>query len=81
MYLNENLPKEFALNKTMPAGSNEGEVVSRFKLLDEIWGYDVYTTTRTVDNFILNIRKKIEDDPSHPKHLLTVHNSGYKFFK
>ena len=48
-------------------------------LLDEIWGYDVYPTTRTVDNFILNIRKKIEDDPSHPKYLLTVYTSGYKF--
>jgi len=60
---------------------HESEVVSRSMLLDEIWGYDVYPTTRTVDNFILNIRKKIEDDPSNPKHLITVHTSGYKFIK
>jgi len=60
---------------------NEGEVISRSMLLDEIWGYEVYPTTRTVDNFILNLRKKIEDDPSNPKHLITVHTSGYKFIK
>ena len=59
----------------------EGEVVSRSTLLDDIWGYDVYPTTRTVDNYILNIRKKIEDDPSNPIHLITVHTSGYKFTK
>jgi DNA-binding response OmpR family regulator len=59
----------------------EGEVISRAVLLEEIWGYDVYPTTRTVDNFILNIRKKIETDPSNPKHLITIHTSGYKFIK
>lgn len=59
----------------------EGEVVTRHQLLDDVWGYENYPTTRTVDNFILNIRKKIEDDPSHPKHLLTIHKSGYKFVK
>jgi len=60
---------------------HEGEVVSRSSLLDDIWGYDVFPTTRTVDNYILNIRKKIEDDPSSPIHLITVHTSGYKFIK
>jgi DNA-binding response OmpR family regulator len=60
---------------------HEGEVVSRSSLLDEVWGYEVFPTTRTVDNFILNIRKKIEDDPSHPRHLITVPTSGYKFIK
>lgn len=59
----------------------EGEVVTRHQLLDDVWGYENFPTTRTVDNFILNIRKKIEDDPSHPKHLLTVHKAGYKFVK
>jgi len=59
----------------------EGEVVTRHQLLDDVWGYDNYPTTRTVDNFILNIRKKIEDDPSQPKHLLTIHKAGYKFVK
>jgi DNA-binding response OmpR family regulator len=55
------------------------EVVSRDMLLDEVWGYDVFPTTRTVDNYILNLRKKIENNPSEPKHLLTVHKSGYRF--
>ena len=59
----------------------EGEVVTRHQLLDDVWGYDNFPTTRTVDNFILNIRKKIEDDPAQPKHLLTVHKAGYKFVK
>ncbi|HEY6626236.1 MAG TPA: response regulator transcription factor [Ignavibacteriaceae bacterium] len=59
----------------------EGEVIERNKLLDEVWGYENYPSTRTVDNFILNLRKKIEDDHSNPKHLLTVHGAGYKFVK
>ena len=59
----------------------EGEVIERNKLLDEVWGYEHYPSTRTVDNFILNLRKKIEDDHSNPKHLLTVHGAGYKFVK
>lgn len=59
----------------------EGEVVTRHQLLDDVWGYENFPTTRTVDNFILNIRKKIEDDPSNPKHLLTIYKSGYKFVK
>ena len=58
---------------------HEEEVVTRDRLLDEVWGYDAYPTTRTVDNYILNLRKKIEDDPTNPKHLLTMHKSGYKF--
>lgn len=60
---------------------HEGEVISRDKFLDEVWGYDSYPTTRTVDNYILSLRKKIEDDPSDPKHLLTAHKVGYKFVK
>ena len=60
---------------------HEGEVISRDKFLDEVWGYDSYPTTRTVDNYILSLRKKIEDDPSNPKHLLTAHKVGYKFQK
>ena len=59
----------------------EGEVIERNKLLDEVWGYENYPSTRTVDNFILNLRKKIEDDHRNPKHLLTVHRAGYKFVK
>ena len=60
---------------------HEGEVISRDKFLDEVWGYDSYPTTRTVDNYILSLRKKIEDDPAKPKHLLTIHKVGYKFVK
>ena len=58
---------------------NEGSVVSRDQLLNEVWGYEVYPDTRTVDNFILNLRKKIEEDPAHPKHLITTYGAGYKF--
>jgi DNA-binding response OmpR family regulator len=60
---------------------HEGEVISRNSLLDEVWGYDVYPTTRTVDNYILMLRKKIENDHSHPKHIFTIHTVGYKFAK
>lgn len=58
---------------------HEQEVLQRETLLNEVWGYDVFPTTRTVDTFILNLRKKIEDDPGRPKHILTVHGTGYKF--
>ena len=71
--------KEFQIVKFFI--EHEGEVLGRDKLLDEVWGYDVFPTTRTVDNYILSIRKKIEDDPAEPKHLVTVHTSGYKFVK
>ena len=59
----------------------EGEVVSRDQLLDDVWGYETFPTTRTVDNYILSIRKKIENNPSEPVHILTVHKTGYKFVK
>jgi DNA-binding response OmpR family regulator len=60
---------------------HEEEVITRDMLLDEVWGYEVFPTTRTVDNYILNLRKKIEDDPSNPRYLITVHKSGYKFLR
>jgi DNA-binding response OmpR family regulator len=60
---------------------HEGEVIERDKILDDVWGYENYPSTRTVDNFILAIRKKIEDDHSNPQHLLTIHGAGYKFVK
>lgn len=59
----------------------EGEVISRDQFLDEVWGYDAFPSTRTVDNYILSIRKQIEDDPANPKHLITIHKAGYKFVK
>jgi len=55
------------------------EVVTRNQLLDEVWGYETFPTTRTVDNYILMLRKKLEDNPSVPKHIQTIHNAGYKF--
>ena len=53
-------------------------VVSREELLSEIWGYDETPTTRTVDNFIMKLRNRIEKDPNHPHILITVHGIGYK---
>lgn len=59
----------------------EGTVVTREMLLDEVWGFENFPTTRTVDNFILSLRKHIEEKPSEPKHLITVHKAGYKFMR
>lgn len=58
---------------------HESEIVTRNQLLDEVWGYEAFPTTRTVDNYILTLRKKVEDNPSNPKHILTIHTAGYKF--
>ena len=58
--------------------SKKNSTVSRDELLSNIWGYDENPTTRTVDNFILKIRQKIENDPNHPQIILTVHGLGYK---
>jgi len=58
---------------------HENKVIHRHELLDEVWGYDVMPTTRTVDNFILDLRKKLEDDPSKPKHIISVRGIGYRF--
>jgi DNA-binding response OmpR family regulator len=54
-------------------------VVSREQLLNEVWGYENYPTTRTVDNHILRLRQKLESSPAFPEHFLTVHGAGYKF--
>jgi two-component system, OmpR family, alkaline phosphatase synthesis response regulator PhoP len=58
---------------------NAKRVISRDELLNEVWGYQNYPCTRTVDNHILRLRQKLESDPSHPSHLQTVHRMGYKF--
>lgn len=57
---------------------HKNEVVSRYQLLEDVWGYDAQPTTRTVDNFILKLRQKIETNPNDPKYILTVHGAGYK---
>ena len=60
----------------------KGEVISRDDFLDKIWGEDnTYVSFRTVDSHIANIRKKIEDDPSNPKHIISVRGVGYKFIE
>jgi DNA-binding response OmpR family regulator len=55
-----------------------GEVLSRDRLLNEVWGYSYYGTTRTLDQVIVQLRKKLGDNGEEPKHLLTVHGVGYK---
>lgn len=57
----------------------QGNVVTRDELLDEVWGYNSYPTTRTVDNHIARLRQKIENNIDEPRHILTVHGVGYKF--
>jgi len=58
---------------------NPRRVISRDELLNEVWGYANYPCTRTVDNHIFQLRKKLEAEPGNPKHFHTVHSSGYKF--
>jgi DNA-binding response OmpR family regulator len=58
---------------------NAGRVISRDELLNEVWGYQSYPCTRTVDNHILQLRIKLEAEPARPKHFLTVRGTGYKF--
>ena len=60
---------------------NAGRVISRDELLNEVWGYQNYPSTRTVDTHILKLRQKLEKDPSKSAHLLTVHGFGYKFVR
>jgi len=69
--------QEFKLLKFF-AGA-PGRVISRQELLNEVWGYENYPTTRTVDNHILRLRQKLEPDPANPRFFLTLHGTGYKF--
>jgi DNA-binding response OmpR family regulator len=57
---------------------HRNEVVSRYDLLEKVWGYDESPTTRTVDNFMVKLRQKVETDPNDPRIILTVHGTGYK---
>lgn len=68
--------KEFHMLKLLAAA--HGEPVSRERFLDEVWGYNTWPTTRTVDNFVANLRAKLEPDPSSPAFLLTVRGVGYR---
>ncbi len=69
--------KEFSILRFLSA--RPGEVITRDELLNEVWGYENYPTTRTVDNHIAGLRAKIERDPANPERLRTVHGVGYKF--
>ena len=69
--------KEFEILRYFIA--QRGATVKRADLLDKVWGLEDYPTTRTVDNHILKLRKKIENDPAHPEFIITVHGLGYKF--
>ena len=68
--------KELKLLQTFHA--HPGEVLSRDRLLSEVWGYNYFGTTRTLDQVIVQLRKKLGDNGDEPKHLLTVHGVGYK---
>jgi DNA-binding response OmpR family regulator len=69
--------REFQILKVLVI--HEGEVVSRDQLIGEIWGYEDFPTERTIDTHIARLRQKLEDDPSQPKHIITVYGAGYKF--
>jgi DNA-binding response OmpR family regulator len=70
-------PMEVSLLKMFLSHPNE--VITRERLLNEIWGFSSFPTTRTIDTFLLRLRHKIESDPSRPVHFITVHGAGYKF--
>jgi len=70
-------PQEFKVLKYFVG--NPERVISRDELLNEVWGYNCYPSTRTVDNHIMKLRQKLEADPLNPAHFKTVHGAGYKF--
>ncbi len=69
--------KEFAILRLL--ASRAGEVVTRDQLLDEVWGYEAFPVSRTVDNHVAGLRSKLESNPADPRHIRTVHGVGYKF--
>jgi DNA-binding response OmpR family regulator len=69
--------QEFKLLKFF--ASSPGRVLTRDELLNEVWGYQNYPSTRTVDNHILRLRQKLEPDAANPRYFLTIHGAGYKF--
>ena len=70
-------PKEFEILRLLIRC--RGQVVTRDRLLNEVWGYEAYPTTRTVDVHILKLRQKIEADPARPKYIVSIYGEGYKF--
>ena len=72
-------PREYEILKYFI--ERRGEIVSREDLLNQVWGYDSYPNTRTVDAHIAKLRQKIEDMPEEPEHIITIHGTGYKFLE
>jgi DNA-binding response OmpR family regulator len=70
-------PQEFKLLKYF--SQHPERVITRDQLLSDVWGYNSYPSTRTVDSHMLTLRQKLEADPARPVHFITVHNAGYKF--
>ena len=70
-------PKEYDILKLLI--SHPDEVIDRNRVIDVVWGDEYYPSPRTIDNFILKLRSKIEDDPKNPRYIMTVHGAGYKF--
>ena len=68
--------KEFDVLRLL--ARHRGEIVTRDRLLEEVWGYETYPTTRTVDNHILRLRQKLEEDPANPRYILSIYGEGYK---
>ena len=69
-------PKEFEIMKYF--WQHRNQAITRDELLTHVWGYDESISTRTVDNFILKLRQKIEEDPANPRYIITIHGIGYK---
>ena len=69
--------KEFEVLRLL--ARHRGDIVTRDRLLEEVWGYETYPTTRTVDNHILRLRQKLEEDPSDPRYILSIYGEGYRF--
>lgn len=70
-------PRESQILKLLM--ENPGIVISRHRIIDDVWGEEYYPNPKTIDNFILKLRGKIEEDPKNPGHILAVHGVGYKF--
>ena len=70
-------PKEHAILKLFV--NHPDMVISRSRIIDEVWGDEYFPSPKTIDNFVVKLRGKIEDNPKKPQHILTVHGAGYKF--
>jgi hypothetical protein len=75
----ERFPPVIHAASTPPTSASGRLVISRDELLNKVWGYECYPSTRTVDTHILTLRRKLENDPADPAHLVTIHGLGYKF--